>query len=136
MRPARTRPEGMRLGTAGGEHGHRVAVLVIALDRNDRQVHYLRHLAGDSGEDLAGLRNPGYQRGHAAQRRLLAASRWISARAAVRDHRDHEFVNAANVSRRQVRYRSPAVPSIAVLGDGGSAPHARDRTDMRRKGLP
>jgi hypothetical protein len=34
-------------------------------------VHYLGNLAGDGGEHLARLRAPGYQRGHAAQRRLL-----------------------------------------------------------------
>ena len=61
----------MRPVTPGREHRHRLAVIVIAQDRGNGQVHHPGNLAGDGGEDLLRLRALGHQRGHAAQRRLL-----------------------------------------------------------------
>ncbi len=87
-RPAGARLEGMRPVTPGGEHGHRLVVIVVALDRGNGQVHHPGHLAGDGGEYLAGLRAPGYQRDHAAQRGLLVCQPLGHGRASLR--RDHD----------------------------------------------
>ena len=62
----------MRPVAPGRHHRRRLAVVLITLNSRNRQVHHLRNLAGNSGEDLPRLRTPGYQRGYAPKRRLFS----------------------------------------------------------------
>src|SRR5690242_21234888 len=90
--PARARLERMRPVAPGRHHRRRLAVVLIPLNSRNRQVHHLRNLAGDSGEDLPRLRAPGYQRGYAPKRRLFSRQPLdLGSRVAIRNRRGHEL---------------------------------------------